>query len=204
MSWHKVTVMSQKEEFVKLALANEKPFSHLCNDYGISRETGYQLLKRYNAEGLSGLNERSRAPHHNPTKTLRKIEEKILTVRAQYPTWGARKIRTYLSKHGVKQLPAPSTITQILKRCGHIFEEESLKRQAFIQFERDSPNDLWQMDFKGKFQLQSQQSCYPLTIIDDHSRFSLCLKACGNEQFITVKKQLIHTFEQYGLPAQFK
>jgi transposase InsO family protein len=93
-------------------------------------------------------------------------------------------------------------VNSILKRNNLIDIEESLKRQKLIRFERENPNDLWQMDFKGKFQLLTKQSCYPLTIIDDHSRFSLSIKACANEQYLTAKKQLIHVFETYGLPNQ--
>jgi len=71
-----------------------------------------------------------------------------------------------------------------------------------IRFERENPNDLWQIDFKGKFQLLTKETCYPLTMLDDHSRFSLAIKACKNEQFLTVKQHLIHTFKKYGLPNQ--
>ncbi len=83
-----------------------------------------------------------------------------------------------------------------------IFIEESLKRQKLIRFERENPNELWQMDFKGHFQLLTKEVCYPLTIIDDHSRFSLGIKACKNEQLLPVKKRLIYVFEKYGLPDQ--
>lgn len=202
MPWKEATVMSQKEEFVKLALSKTLSFSQLCSDFKISRETGYKLLKRYNAEGSNGFEPRSKAPKRSPAKTPARIEEKILTVRIKHPTWGARKIRAHLITQGIVNLPAPSTITDILKRNGCISDEESLKHQPYIRFERNKPNELWQMDFKGHFKLATRESCHPLTIIDDHSRFSICLKACKNEQLHSVKNQLILTFRQYGLPEQ--
>lgn len=203
MPWKEATIMSQKEEFIKRALKKEVTFKELCAQYKISRETGYKVLHRYEKEGLRGLEEQSRAPRHSPNKTSRALEEQILKIRVQYPTWGGRKIHNHLMNKGIQDLPAPSTISDILKRNGYISEEESLKRQALCRFEREHANELWQMDFKGKFQLATKESCFPLTIIDDHSRFSPCIKACGNEQYLTVKEQLIQIFEQYGLPKQF-
>lgn len=203
MPWKEATIMSQKEQFVLCALKKEISFKALCTQFQISRETGYKLVRRYKREGLKGLEAQSRAPQHSPLKTHRAIEEQIIKIRVQHSTWGGRKIYSHLLELGIKDLPAPSTISDILKRNGYISEEESLKRQALIRFEREHSNDLWQMDFKGKFQLTSKETCFPLTILDDHSRFSLCIKACPNEQYLTVKTRLIETFEHYGLPNQF-
>lgn len=195
--------MSQKEEFIIKALKQEESFKTLCNAFQISRETGYKLLRRYKDEGLKGLQPRSRAPKRSPYKTSHALEEQILAVRAQHSTWGARKIHTHLMNKGLHDVPARSTISDILKRHGCISEEESLKRQALCRFEREAPNDLWQMDFKGKFHLATKEWCFPLTILDDHSRFSLCIKASPNEQCLSVKSRLTEVFEHYGLPQQF-
>lgn len=203
MPWKEASIMSQKELFIKKALKNEGSFKALCLEFKISRETGYKLLHRYEKEGLKGLHPKSRAPHNKPLKTSVKIEEQIIKIRVKYPTWGGRKIYSHLLSAGVTDLPAPSTISDILKRNGYISEEESLKRQALGRFEREHANELWQMDFKGKFQLKTKVSCFPLTILDDHSRFSLCIKPCANEQYVTVKERLLEVFEQYGLPQQF-
>jgi transposase InsO family protein len=95
-----------------------------------------------------------------------------------------------------------STIADILKRNGFISEEASSRNHPINRFERVESNELWQMDFKGQFQLGTKESCYPLTILDDHSRFSLCLHAGKNEDMIPVKNQLIIAFKQFGLPKQ--
>lgn len=202
MPWIEKTAMSQKEEFINQVLAESVPFSTLCQQFGISRTTGYAILKRFKAEGINGLSPRSRMPLSSPNKTSSELEDSILAVRKAHPTWGARKIYAYLQRQGMLGLPAPSTINGILKRHHQIDKDESLKRQALSRFEREKPNELWQMDFKGQFQLLTKQSCYPLTILDDHSRFSLCLHACRNEGLLAVKKQLIAVFEQFGLPEQ--
>jgi transposase InsO family protein len=202
MAWREETIMSRKKEFIARALTKVEPFSQLCLEFQISRKTGYLLLNRFHTEGTSGLLPRSKKPLNSPYKTCQGIELAIVTVRQQQPTWGPRKIIRSLINKGMVNLPSPSTVTAILKRYNLISLEESLKRQKLIRFEKEKPNQLWQMDFKGKFQLLTKQACYPLTIIDDCSRFSLSLKACANEQSTTVKKQLIIIFERYGLPDQ--
>lgn len=202
MPWKVRTTMSLKIDFINKVKTRNQSFSSICEEFGISRTLGYEILKKFELEGIKGLEPKSKVPHFSPQKTSAIIEDKIIEVRQKNPTWGARKIRAYLLKQQVVELPSPSTICAILKRSGCVSEEESLKRQALSRFERQTPNELWQMDFKGHFQLGIKKSCYPLTILDDHSRFSLCLHACENEAAFAVKKQLISVFEQYGMPLQ--
>jgi len=97
-------------------------------------------------------------------------------------------------------VPVASTITEILRRHGRLNREESLKHQPFVRFERSAPNDLWQMDFKGHFALRRGGRCHPLTVLDDHSRFALGLRACSNEQGETVQAEVTQLFRRYGLP----
>lgn len=199
MPWKEVTEMSSKLEFVQFALAGNHSFHELCKRYGISRKTGYKLLKRYKATGEAGLKEYSRRPLHSPSKTIRSLEEKIIQVREKKRSWGGRKIRAWLINQGEKEIPQASTITGILRRYGYIKEEESQKRKALIRYEHELPNDLWQVDFKGHFQMRKGR-CHPLTLLDDHSRFSIGLRACSNERGETIKPHFIEIFEEYGLP----
>lgn len=115
---------------------------------------------------------------------------------------GRRKIKARLSHQGYKFVPAASTITAILRRNGLLDEAEAIKHTPFKRFEYDQPNQLWQMDFKGYFSISSGH-CYPLTILDDHSRFSIGIRACTNEKRSTVKNQLTQVFRTYGLPERF-
>jgi transposase InsO family protein len=99
-------------------------------------------------------------------------------------------------------VPAASTITAILYRNGQIDPEEAQKHKPWQRFEREQPNELWQMDFKGHFRLQAGGDCHPLTVIDDHSRFLVGLKACPNETMETVQEHLTAIFRQFGLPER--
>lgn len=199
MPWTEVSKMSSKQEFVSLAEHSELPFSELCRRFKISRPTGYKLLKRYREQGLLGLEEQSRRPHHSPGKTQKDMEERIINLRQKNPTWGGRMIRSRLQKQGVEGVPPPSTITNILKRHDLIDGPRSRAKNTYHRFEHQLPNDLWQADFKGHFSMRKGR-CYPLTVLDDHSRYSIGIKACANERRETVQDHFIKLFEEYGLP----
>ncbi len=199
MPWQEVTKMSSKLEFVHFALEEKHTFKSLCERFQISRKTGYKLLKRYQEEGKSGLEERSRRPHQSPEKTGSGLEEKIIEVRKSKPYWGGRKIRAWLLNQGEKELPATSTITDILHRNGCIEAKETEQRLRLKRFEHELPNDLWQVDFKGHVEMRKGR-CHPLTVLDDHSRFSIGLRACLNERGETIKPHFEEIFETYGLP----
>ena len=130
------------------------------------------------------------------------MEAAVLGVRGKHPAWGGRKIRRVLQDSGCEGVPAASTITAILRRYQRIDPEEAEKHKPIKRFERAQPNELWQMDFKGYFALTCGGYCHPLTVIDDHSRFLVGLKACPNETIATVKTQLTAIFQQFGLPER--
>src|SRR5579872_2869740 len=199
MPWKEVTKMKSKIEFIRFALEGSQPFSGLCNAFGISRKTGYKLMKRYKEHGMEGLEEKSRQPHTIPKKTDSIIGDKILAVRRRKPSWGGRKIRALLINQGEKNIPATSTITDILRRNGMIVYSPAERSKNLQRFEHEAPNDLWQADFKGHFAMHKGR-CHPLTVLDDHSRFSIGLRACDNERGNTVKMHFIELFEEYGLP----
>lgn len=202
MPWKRRTPMSEREEFVGRANQDGSNISQLCDSYGISRKTGYKWLRRVGEMGLTGLEDRSRKPCHSPNQTSSAMEEMVLAVRVEHPAWGGRKIRRLLQDRGEVAVPSASTITAILRRSGQIGPEESVKHKAFLSFEHEHANDLWQMDYKGYFQLTPGGYCHPLTVLDDHSRFLIGLKSCPNERRITVQYHLRAIFEEYGLPER--
>lgn len=202
MPWKETSVMSERIEFIKQAIQPGINFSQLCQHFKISRKTGYKWMRRYQMYGAVGLADRSRQPRHMPKKTSEGVERAVLEIREKHPAWGGRKIHRRLKDIGHEYVPSPSTITAILHRHGCIELEERLKHTPFQRFEMEHPNQLWQMDFKGYFHIAWQQ-CHPLTILDDHSRCLLGLKACQNQQRETVKGHLTSVFRQYGLSDSF-
>jgi transposase InsO family protein len=200
--WEEVSIMDRREEFVRFAQAAGANFSALCRTFGISRKTGYKWKKRAGeADGAPSFEDRSRRPRRSPKRTTEPVEQSVLTVRDSHPAWGARKIQQVLEREGI-EAPAPSTVHAILERHGRITAGPR-EGKAFGHFEKAQPNLLWQMDFKGQFQLGNGGWCYPLTIVDDHSRFSPCIEAMDNQRTETVKEALERAFRAYGLPAGF-
>ena len=197
MPWLEVSVMDLRREFVMLARQEGSNVSALCRRFGISRKTGYKWLARASG-ALPELGDRSRRPNHSPRRTPAVIEASVLAVRAAHPCWGGRKIARRLVDLGETKVPAPSTVTAILRRHGVALGAAGTAG-PFRRFERGQPNELWQMDFKGHFAL-AEGRCHPLTLLDDHSRFNLCLAACGDEQGETVQGHLRVVFRRYGLP----
>jgi len=198
MSWKEMDAMSLRKEFIALAQQEGSNIRELCRRYRISSRTAYKWLKRYEQEGEPGLMDRSKRPKHTPKQTGAEMEAKVLEVREQ-TGWGGRKIGRRLQDQGYADVPHANTITDILRRAGKLDEVECHKHDPVQRFERSQPNELWQMDFKGHFALLSGR-CHPLTVLDDHSRFCLGLKACANETGPTVKEHLQAVFRQYGLP----
>lgn len=201
MPWKEVTPMSQRKEFIALALTEETNVSQLSRGFGISRKTAYKWMKRYLSSGEDDLRDRSRKPLKSPNSSLPETEEAVLKIREAHPSWGGRKIRRRMQAKGWQNLPSASTITAILRRQGKIDEIPTAQHRAWQRFEAERPNDLWQMDFKGHVKI-AKGRCHPLTILDDHSRYSLGLEACAYEKGEVVKEKLTNAFRRYGMPWQ--
>ena len=119
MPWNQVTLMEEKHRFVSLAATGRFTFTELCADFHVSRKTGHKWLGRYRKVGAAGLHERSRRPHGCAHQTAVRIERLILRERRQHRTWGPKKLRRLLHRdHGIRRLPACSTIAAILRRRG--------------------------------------------------------------------------------------
>jgi transposase InsO family protein len=200
MPWNEVTTVCLRAEFVRLALNEDANISQLCERFRISRKTGYKWLARFRCQGDLGLSDQSRRPTSSPSRTPGDIEAEVLRLRDQHPAWGGRKLRARLVALKRKNVPTPSTITAILHRHQRV-DPDARAPHAFVRFERDRPNELWQMDFKGHF-ATTDGRCHPLTVLDDHSRYCVGLLACDNERSGTVQTHLTTLFRCFGLPER--
>ncbi len=202
MPWMTRSLIETRAEFIQLASLAEANMAELCRRFKVSRKTAYKRLDRFTRNGEKGLKDRSRRPKHSPGRTDAEVAKKVLELRAEHPAWGPRKLKRRLEDLGQSGLPAHSTFGAILRREGAIAAGEASKHQPWQRFERQAPNQLWQMDFKGDFALSRGGRCYPLPIIDDHSRYLVGIFACGNQTEKTVRGHLQSVFERYGLPEQ--
>ena len=99
--------MDEIVRFVMLAQNARFTVSELCEQFGISRKTGYKHLARYAADGLRGLAVRSHRPLRFPQRTEAAVEALILAERRLHRTWGPKKLHKVLEvKHGLECPPA--------------------------------------------------------------------------------------------------
>jgi transposase len=168
--------MEEIIRFVILARSGRFTLTDLCEQFGISRKTGYKYLERYAAEGMIGLQPRSHRPHQFPQRTDEAVESLILAERRLHRTWGPKKIQDILlKKHGVESPPACSTIGEILRRHGASVRRK--RRPGGYHALNDGltiptqPNHVWTVDFKGWFFLGNGQRCDPLTVCDGYSHY---------------------------------
>jgi len=198
VAWKVKDVVSQRIELVVRVVHGGEPISRLSKEYGISRVTAHSWVQRYReTKSFTALEDRSRAAHRIRNRTPAPIVARVVALR-KAEHWGGRKIQGVLNREGIRI--GARTIDRILDREGCIAESDR-QGQAVKRFEREQPNQLWQMDFKGQYRLPDGE-CYPLSILDDHSRFLVGFYALAGTRWEPVRDCLVGTFQSYGLPDQ--
>jgi transposase InsO family protein len=196
MPWRRMEVEDQQLQFVARAVSGKEPLAALCRDFGISRPTGYLWRARYREAGrFTALHELSRRPHHSPTRTEEWQQAGVVALRKQ-TGWGAKKLQILLSAEAGMAMPV-RTIHRILKRRGLVGKE--IHTPAPQRLKRAAPNELWQMDTKGKYPLP-QAECHPLSVVDDHSRYLVGLYALPVLSTPLAWSCLVDSFERHGVP----
>ncbi|MBX7245675.1 MAG: IS481 family transposase [Candidatus Sumerlaeaceae bacterium] len=204
MPWKVSSVMDVRVEFVEKWMKDEVSFGELCRRFGVSRKTGYKILKRFREGGTAALENWSCRPHRSPNRTPAAVESKIVEIRARHNSWGPKKIRYVFESEGLEG-PAPSTIAAVLKRRGLVRptarrRAKGVPSESLIEPRR--PNDVWCIDFKGWFRTGNGLRCDPLTVLDSWSRFLVCchglFDGTKTEQVREVFERL---FDEYGLPG---
>jgi len=202
--------MSERVKFIAAYLEREASFSDLCLDFGISRKTGYKWVRRYQAEGVTALEEISRAPHAHPNAIASDIVQSIVAIRGQHPRWGPRKVRVVLKRQRPRiELPAASTIGDILKRQGLVRPRRRVRRSSpYADRLRQyvAPNAVWCADFKGCFPVGGVggERCHPLTISDGYSRFLLRCRGLRRPLSQYARRVFESAFHEYGLPRAIR
>jgi transposase InsO family protein len=208
MPWKVSGVVERRKQFLAEYASGQWTMRDLCRVYGISRPTGYEVLRRYAEGDEAGLEEQSRAPWRHPNQTAAEIEQAVLELRRQYPRWGPRTLRAKLrDRHPQQRWPAASTIGAILDREGLTLQRRKRRRVApYTQplAAATEPNRVWCADFKGWFRTGDGRRIDPLTMSDAHSRY--LLRCQGVEKTDTARVQAIFeaAFRQYGMPLAIR
>src|SRR4051794_41718122 len=101
-------------------------------------------------------------------------------------------------------MPAASTLGEILKRRGLTtgrIRRPRGTREARAPFATvTGPNATWCVDFKGHFRMGDGQHCYPLTVLDAHSRYLVRCEGVLDPDGREVQRIFDSAFHEYGLP----
>jgi len=196
-------------EFVMRALREDVAFGELCQEYGISRKTGYKWRERFLQQGLQGLEDLSRKPKRSPQRLGEDVVCEIIRIKNDHKGWGGPKIRkVYGRMHPNAELPSESTFKRVLEKAGLVKKRKRRKSEACGRIENRSipegPNELWTTDFKGWWYTANQERCQPLTVRDAFSGFVLCAIPLEDAKTITVRREFERLFETYGMPKTIR
>lgn len=204
MPWHETQPVNERLKFVAAAQSGRHSMTELCASYGISRKTGYKLLRRYERDGPDALRDQSRAPRTHPNQTSAELEAAVLRVRKAHPTWGSKKILAVLDRDSAhEELPARSTVDAILTRAGVVRPRRGrVRRQpsSAPTVVAAAANDVWSIDYKGWFRVGEGTRCDPLTVNDSFRRVSLECRALVSPKLEDVRHRLEAVFWRVGLP----
>jgi transposase InsO family protein len=190
MPFSEVSLLSSRRSFIESLLVVGLSLSEACRVSGVSRTTGYKWLRRYEADADVGLHELSRRPMSSPLRISSEQELKILSLKAQYPAWGAKKLAVLFGEGS----PSVRTVDRVLERHG--LTHKRTHSPAVGSFEMENCNMLWQMDHKGV-----PRGTSPLFgCVDDASRFCIILEPVKDQSLNAFWEPLWDAFGIYGLP----
>jgi transposase InsO family protein len=173
-------VENEKLAFIAHRLAGGASMTELCEVFGVSRQAGYELMRRHGAEGLGCVKARSRARLGQAGSTPLEVVLALAALRRARPSWGPKKLAAHLGRlRPDLAMPAASTVGDILKREGLVNGRR--RRRSALPLSRPfgavrQANDLWCIDFKGWFRTGDGLRCDPLTVSDAHSRYLLACR----------------------------
>jgi transposase InsO family protein len=195
----------EREQWVQEYQAGET-VSEIAQRYQISRKALYKWLERYEAYGLEGLNDLSRAPVRHPQAVNELWHERIRAARQIHPRWGAPKLAWWLSqRYQEESLPSISTIGRVLRDSGLSHPRRRLRSHGTATLEpAREANHVWAMDFKGWCRTGDGARCEPLTISDQATRYLLCCRGLGSTRTERVRPVLERVFGEYGLPERIR
>lgn len=197
--------MKERLKLVSLYETGRYTVSELARLSGVSRKTAHKWLGRFAREGISGLDDLSRAPHHRPDATPAEVVVALVRAKQAHPTWGPAKLLPPPDGDPeiVRAWPAVSTRGRILGLHGLVTRRRYRRRTApwFRPFiGADRPNSVWCADFKGWIRTGDGTRCDPLTITDACTRMLLCCEILTRTDYNHVRAVLERVFREYGLP----
>lgn len=147
--------------------------SQTCRYFGITRQTYYVWLRRFEEKGLEGLRDKSSRPHHSPNATNTEVVGKIMYLRQSYH-FGPHKISMYLKRYHDITI-SPSGVWRILKRLDlnrlPASQRHKSHQKRWKRYEKPQPGHAVQVDVKFIAPIGAgAKKYYQFTAIDDCTR----------------------------------
>jgi transposase InsO family protein len=179
--------------------------SAFCAAHGVSRQTFYKWRRRYEAEGLAGLEPRSRAPKRIPHRISDDVRDAIVRARKELDDLdldcGPVSVHVELERAGrLERVPSVATVWRTLAAAGFVTAAPSKRPQvSFRRFEASAPNELWQADVTD-WPLPDGTVARILTFLDDHSRLVVRCRALPAATTTATWETFSQAAAQWGLP----
>jgi transposase InsO family protein len=179
------------------------PVTEVAERYGVSRQSVHAWLRRYQAGGLAGLQDRSHRPRSCPHQASAQIEAAVCELRRQHPGWGPLRLQHELQRRGVVGVPSRAGIYRILVRHQLLAPGRRRRRKAdFRRWERDQPMQLWQLDIVGGVLLADGAELKLVSGLDDHSRFCVIAALVERATGRAVCAAFAAALQRYGVPSE--
>ncbi|HWG65124.1 MAG TPA: IS481 family transposase [Streptosporangiaceae bacterium] len=178
------------------------PVTEVADRYGLSRQSVHAWLRRYRAEGPSGLADRSHKARAHPWQIPADLESAVCELRRAHPRWGPRRLVFEMDRRGHGTVTR-STVYRVLVRNG-LIEPKSRRRRRkdYKRWERPVPMQLWQLDVTASAFLDGGREVKIVTGIDDHSRYCVIAKAVMRATARPVCQAFIDAMGVYGVPDE--
>lgn len=202
MPWKTSSEEEQRRRFV-LAVGSTGSFAALCREHRISRKTGYKWVDRFKAEG--DLASRSRRPLI-PERWDPKWRRRLLAWRKRRPSWGAAKLLDKLRRLWPRvRMPRIRTLERWLSEAQVVRKPKRRAKAGPVQRRPDHihgrrPNDVWPVDFKGRFGWAGGPPIEPLTVTDLATRYALAARLLLAKDYACTRAVMVELFQRHGLP----
>ena len=172
--------------------------SAIAGHLSVSKKTAeryIQLYKDKESRYWAGTRNKKVQPRTYGVET----RDLVKHFKEEVPERSANTIHEQMRQRLGEKCPSVETIRRILRDLG-LSKGSPRNRQGYIKFEREFPNDLWQIDFKGDDYFNHLGKLSLLAILDDCSRFVIAARWCSTQEEMNVILLLRDAFMQHGLP----
>lgn len=171
--------------------------------FGCSVATVRRYAKAYSQGGLPALKPTPPGPATSPSQIPLAYVMLVVTIRTLLG-WCGQRIAAELERRGVCKLSHTSVyrIFQSYHVKVRTYHPKAVRNGIdYGRYERERPNELWHVDFKGPVQL-GPYSLYLFVIQDDYSRYVLDVHVGFDCTADTAIARVQRAFQLYGVPRQ--